>query len=182
MSRDPDPHIFQLLQEAWERRSENEYGQAKSLVQQAHALCGENQYNALGRIFHIYMQFEADHDNLEEALRLCQKSIAFYQQANNQQRIAHAKRHCADLLQQIGRTEEAEEIYVDVLQIYRADPTTQDRDLANALSGFGKVLAYHKKTARAINVWREVLQLYRASGITAGVKIAEQRLGELASG
>ncbi len=55
----------------------------------------DDDYIALSRIYHIYMPFESDHDNLPAALDFCRQAIHFYQQADNPDRIAHATRRPA---------------------------------------------------------------------------------------
>ena len=41
----------------------------------AQELSKDDDYNSLGRIFHLYAQFESDHDNLAKALEFCQQSL-----------------------------------------------------------------------------------------------------------
>ena len=52
--------IKSLLEKAWSKRRENRYDEAKSLTMRAHNLCEKDDYDNLGRIFHVYMQLESD--------------------------------------------------------------------------------------------------------------------------
>ncbi len=82
--------ITMLLEEAWKRRREKKYEDARALLIKARGLCEDDDYNSLGRIYHIYMQFDYDQGNLSKALELCHKSLALYHKANNSDKIAHS--------------------------------------------------------------------------------------------
>ena len=109
------------------------YEEARDLVKKAQELCKGDDYNFLGRIFHVYMQFESDHDNLPKALEFCQQSLGFYQKANNSDRIAHSTRHIADLQRALGNDADSESNYREAIGIYKANSQTKTGDLANAL-------------------------------------------------
>lgn len=62
--------IEELLEEAWTQRRVGNYKNARDLVEQAKLLTLDDDYNSLGRIFHVNAQFQSDHDNLPKALEL----------------------------------------------------------------------------------------------------------------
>ncbi len=170
-----------LLEEAWDHRRVGKYDKARDLVEQAEALAGEDDQNVLGRIYHVYAQFEADHDIPEKALDLYKKSLGFYKRAANSEKIAHSTRHIADLERKLGNDEESERRYRESIEIYRNNPHTKAGDLANALAGFAQILEKRGKAPQAIAAWQETRELYDQCGIQAGVEQAEQKIESLNS-
>lgn len=174
-----DSTITQLLEETWTKRREGNYDAARKLLKQAHKLCKARDYNALGRVFHIYAQIKSDHNHPEKALDLCMQSLAYYIKANNLDRIAHSKRHIADIESFLGNDAKSENIYREAINIYRSNDTTAKGDLANALRGFGLILEKSNKTEEAILVWKETKALYLDCNLQAGVDEANERLKRL---
>ena len=168
--------IVQLLETAWVKRREEKYDEARDLVVQAHKLCKEEDFNNLGRVFHVYMQFESDHDNHEKAIELCRKSLMYYKKANNQVKIAHSTRHIADLQYTIGNLSESERNYRAAIHIYRDNPNESVGNLANALRGFGLLLEKIGKKREAIEVWRETKELYQSIDLQQGIEEANKKL------
>ena len=160
-------------------RGAGNYEQARILVEKAHALTSEDDHATLGRIFHVFAQFESDHDRWQEALSFCQRSLKQYQKAGNKNRIAHATRHIADLQTALDDFENAEQNYRASIAIYNAAAQTNPGDLANALAGFGRLLSKIGKADEAISVWEKTKALYQQVGLQAGVDEAEQRLQHL---
>jgi len=173
------PEVKQLLEEAWAMRREARYDRAGILVEKALRLCDEEDYNSLGRIYHIYMQFESDHGNPEKALELCQMSLAYYKKAGNLNRNAHSTRHIANLEYHLGKEGDAEQHYRNAIAMYRENPNTFLGDLANALRGFGILLEKRGKIEEAIETWEETKKLYQACRLQEGVDEADQRLNSL---
>ncbi|MCH7515035.1 MAG: tetratricopeptide repeat protein [Bacteroidetes bacterium] len=171
--------LKQLLEEAWAKRGEEKYDDARNLVKEAHRLCKENDYNSLGRIFHVYMQFESDHDNYSKAIELSQKSLSYYKKANNLDNIAHSTRHIADLQYQLGKDAESEQNYREAIGIYRDNPNTHIGNLANALRGFGLLLEKREKIEEAIDIWKETKELYASINLQEGVDEANKKLNAL---
>ncbi len=178
MSHNPD--IERLLQEAWALRREGDYTGARRLLEQAHALCSEDDHLSLGRIYHVYMQFEADHDRYSEAIVLSQKSVAQYRQSGSPDHIAHATRHLADLQSHMGRYAEAEQNYREALRVYREQPTTNLGHLANVLRGFALLLERQQNIDEAMAAWEEASELYTSLDLLEGVNEARDRLSALA--
>ena len=91
------PKIDKLLENIWTLRRKGKYGEVQLHLKDAERLCKEDYYNSLGRIFHIYMQVESDHDRYLKALELCKKSLSYYMKCDNLDKIAHSTRHVADM-------------------------------------------------------------------------------------
>lgn len=174
-----NPTIRQLLTEAWNKRREEKYLEARDLVKQAQALCKEDDFGELGRIYHLRMQFDADHNRLREASEWCLKSMDQYKKAGDQDKIAHATRHLADLQRRLGQVADSETNYREAIRLYRSNPHTARGNLANALRGFGLLLEKRDKCEEAIAVWKETLELYHACQLPAGVEEARRRLDQL---
>lgn len=172
-------NIKRLLEEAWAKRGEGKYDDARNLVKEAHRLSKENDYNTLGRIYHVYMQFESDHDNYSKAMELSQKSLSYYKQAKNLEHIAHATRHIADLQYQLGKDAESEQNYRAAIGIYRDNPNTHVGNLANALRGFGLLLEQQGRIEEAIDIWKETKDLYASINLQEGVAEANKQLNSL---
>lgn len=172
--------IQELLQSAWIKRREGDYATARQLVDEARVKRDQGDHASLGRIYHLYMQFESDQDNFTEALGWCQKSLIAYEQFGNQLRIAHATRHLADLERNLGMQNEAEHHYREAIAIYRQHAETSPTTLANALRGYALLLENCGKTEEAVAIWQETRGLYADSNIPAGVAEADERLAGLA--
>ncbi len=171
--------IATVLQDVWAHRRDGDYVTARSLLVQAHEACDEYDFENLGRVFHIYMQFEADHENFEKAMEFSAQSVAYYERSANRDKIAHARRHLADLQYHLKKWNQAEESYRQVIELYRSHSQTSDGDLANALRGFALLLKERGAIEEAKRVWQETKELYQALGIQAGVDEANQNLASL---
>ena len=171
--------ISQMLASAWDLRRRGDYHSSRKLVDKARELCAEDDYQSLGRIFHIYRQFESDHNQYEKALDYNKKSLAYYKLSGNVDKIAHSTRHIADLQMELGDYEEAETNYRKVILLYKSNHETHNLDLANANYGFGLCLEKRGKTNEAIQVWKETKDLYASCNLQQGVSEAQKRLDKL---
>jgi len=169
----------QLLNEAWDKRRSKKYDEALGLVRKAQDVSKEDDYDSLGRVFHVYMQLEHDQGNFSKALKFCQKSLEYYRKTEDPLKIAHSLRHVADLQREIGQDADSERNYREVIDIYRTNPKLNLGNLANALRGFALVLEQRDRIKEAIPVWEETKDLYQKCGIQAGVDEAEGKLESL---
>ena len=169
-----------LLNEAWRQRRLGNYEKAKGLVDEAQSLCSDNDFNALGRVFHIRAQFESDHNKPQEALSLSSRALSYYKKAKNRDKIAHATRHIADLQSTLGMVAESETHYREALAIYQEHEQTDPCDLANAWAGMARLLERRGKLDQATAAWKEAKASYQACDLTAGIKEADQRIATLA--
>ena len=151
----------------------------ETFLKEAEGLCKEDDYNSLGRIYHIYMQFESDHDNPLKALDLCKQSLRYYKKSGNMDKVAHLTRHIADLERKLGKDADSEQNYRKAISIYWEKSNTTKGDLANALRGFGLILEKLRKNEEAISVWKETKDLYMACDLQDGVDEANRKLESL---
>ncbi len=171
--------IAELLGNAWSLRREGNYDEAMKIVRRAHDSCPENDYDALGRIYHVYMQFKRDHDHLEEAVLLSRQSVSYYRLSKNMNRIAHSVRHLADLEFELGNLKESEVHYKKAIQLYLDNSNTSKGDLANALRQYALLLEKTGKNVESANTWTTVRDLYTAIHLKEGVSEAEEHLDRL---
>jgi len=171
--------VTKLLEKAWARRREEKYEDVESLLTEARSLCGEEDYDALGRIYHIYMQIDYDKGHLTKALVLCHQSLAYYKKLGIPERIAHSTRHLADLQCHLGQHVESENNYQKAINMYKESSTLHAGNLANALRGYAIVLENLNKLNEARTTWSEVKTLYQSLGIQAGVDEASKRMDAL---
>jgi len=172
--------IQSLLAQAWKARGLGDYERAKEKVNAAHSLCKASDQDLLGRVFHIYMQFEYDQDEFEAALGLARQSLSHYENSGgNPNQLAHTRRHMADLMLHLDRLESAEKEYLQVIQIYRSAANFHEMDLANALRGYALLLEKKNRSKEAVIVWKEARGLYDKYKIAEGVQEADQHLEKL---
>ncbi len=122
MSR--EQRIAQLLDEAWKTRGVADYERGKRLADEAAKLCGEDGHESLGRVAHVYGQFERDQGNTERALQLYREGYNHYVAANHTEKMAHSLRHVADVCRDLPDWQGAARDYRSAIQMYRdLDPT-----------------------------------------------------------
>ena len=171
--------LNRLLAKAWAMRNNEQYYEAKNIVDGANQKCKRDDYNSLGRIYHIYMQIAFDQSNFDEALKNCKTSVIYYHKTENQAKIAHSTRHLADIQSQLGKIDEAERNYRESIEIYRKKNDSSFLDLANALRGHAILLEKKNEVLEAIKFWEEAKELYKECSIEAGVQEANSKLETL---
>jgi tetratricopeptide (TPR) repeat protein len=125
-------------------------------------------------------QVERDLGHTGPALARYESAVALLRTVAAPLRLAHAMRHVADILVEHGEIAAARPHYEEALAIYRADPSTPDLDLANALRGFAIARERAGLPGPAAALWREARELYIAAGVPAGSDEAARRLAYLA--
>lgn len=171
--------IGKLLSAAWEERRKGSHAKAKKLVDAAMAHCLETDHDEMGRIHHVYMQIDYDHNRYLQAIDHAQDSMHHYRLAENRPGIAHATRHLADLHMHLGNLDHAEENYQTAIKILRDESGTSAGNLANALRGFAILMQRKGALQRALHLWREARSLYQSIGIAEGISEAEEQIREL---
>ena len=171
--------VANLLEKAWVKRREEKYEEVESLLAEARELCGEEDFDALGRIYHIYMQIDYDKGDFTKALDFCHQSLMYYKKLGLPEKIAHSTRHLADLQCHLGQHAESENNYQKAINMYKESSSLQAGNLANALRGFAIVLENLNKLNEARTTWSEVKTLYQSLGIQAGVDEASDRMDAL---
>ena len=147
--------IMKLLSEAWKYRGKGNYKESKLLLEQAKERCSPDDFDLLGRISHIHMQHAYDHKNFQDALEFSRESVAYYTQAQNLDRMAHAIRHKADLHSELGQLDTAESHYLSAIDLYREKRNSHKGDWANALRGYALLLEQQSKYEQALKIWRK---------------------------
>jgi tetratricopeptide (TPR) repeat protein len=173
--------ISVLLQQAWDKRRAGKYDESLALLDQVEALCTESDERFWGRIYHIRRQLEVDQERHEQALPFAQLSVKHYQASGDNQRIAHAIRHLADLEQELGQFDTSEAHYREAIQGYINHERTTKSDLANCLRGYALLKEEQQDAELAKGLWEEVKTLYEACEIYEGVKEANKHLEALQS-
>ena len=171
--------IQKYLDDAWHERQIADYEASKTMVEKAEGLCKKDDYEYLGRTYHIYMQIEADHDNYKKALEWSLKSCDCYQKSENHSKMAHSTRHLADLQLLLGHWIEAETNYLICLDLHYKLGKKEDVNLANAMRGYTLLLEKQKRPEEAITFWGKVAALYTRRGISGGVEEAIERIVNL---
>jgi len=166
-----------LLGEAWKKRREGSYDEARQLAEEAKGLSED--YEVQGRAFHVFMQLESDNDNYARALELCRQSLAEYEKSGNTDKIAFATRHVADLQYKLGNVDESETSYREAIGLYRSVEGATPGQVANALRGFAVLREAQGHASEAIEAWEEAKGLYASLDIQAGVDEANTKIAAL---
>jgi tetratricopeptide (TPR) repeat protein len=171
--------IHELLKKGWEQRGSGNYKEASVILEEAKKICKKDDFESLGRIQHILMQFQADKDNFSEAQKFSKISLEYYKKSGNAIKIAHSQRHLADLQRELGMFRDSESNYRESIKIYldNSDKTPL-LDLANALRGFGVLLSSVKMDVEAKTIWAQVKSMYAKLNLPEGVSEADQYLNK----
>ena len=173
--------IAQLLDEAWRTRGVADYGRGRRLVEQAAGLCREGDHESLGRVAHVYGQFERDEGNREGALRFYREGYNHYAAGNHAEEMAHSLRHVADVRRDLGDAAAAERDFRLAIQMYRDLDPAPAHPLANALRGFAMLLDRVGKSEEALRAFEEAHRLYVQVGNAPGVLEMGRKLKRLRS-
>ena len=167
------------LKEVWSLRGQGRYEAAGRLLAETEKHCAADDHLSLGRIFHIYMQFECDHKRWKKAMEYSEKSLTYYHQSGNLERVAQSLRHQADILRNLDALDRSERLYRRSLDIYRSEFANRQGDLANALRGYALLLEALGKIDVSIGTWQEVKEIYASVGIAEGVDEASLKIKTL---
>lgn len=173
--------IVQLLDEAWRTRGDADYERGKRLVAEAAGLCREDDHESLGRVAHVYGQFERDRGNREGALHFYREGYNHYVAANHAEKMAHSLRHVADVRRDLGDAAAAERDFRLAIQIYRDLDPTPAHPLANALRGFAMLLERIGRNDEALRVFEEAHRLYVQVGNAPGIEEMGRKVKQLRS-
>lgn len=168
--------IVNLLQQAKEHRNDANYVTAQDLLIQAYNLCEPNNFNSLGKVYAFLGQLEQDHKAYNKALLMYNKALHAFQKSNDEEKIAYTVRHIADLHQELGQHQIAEENYQKALSTYRAYVNAPSLDLANTLRGFALLQEGVGNKPAAKEAWVEARTIYLNMDIQAGVEECDGHL------
>lgn len=176
---DRNSKIQEFLDNAWKSRRIGDLKASKNYVTNAHELCNEDDHEFLGRIYHIYRQFESDEGHFQKALLYNKKSLAYYEKSNNRDRIAHSIRHLADLQVELKEFNNAEKNYTKSIYLYKANATRNDHDLSNALRGYAILLELEEKYVESIEIWKDILTIYQTLNYDKGIAEVDSKIRSL---
>lgn len=171
--------IAQLLDEAWKTRGDADYERGRRLVDEAAGLCREGDYESLGRVAHVYGQFERDQGNREGALHFYQEGYNHYVAGNHAEKMAHSLRHVADVRRDLGDAAVAERDFRLAIQMYRDLDPTPAHSLANALRGFAMLLERIGKNEEALRAFEEAHRRYTQVGNAPGIAEMGRKVKQL---
>ncbi|MDE2999917.1 MAG: tetratricopeptide repeat protein [Gemmatimonadota bacterium] len=171
--------IARLLDEAWKTRGASDYARGRRLVAEAEELCRDDDHESLGRVAHVYGQFERDNGNREQALDFYLNGYNHYAAGRHVEKMAHALRHVADVRRDLGDREGSERDYRSAIEMYRNLDTTPAHSLANALRGFAMLLERTGKRGEALNVFEEAHRLYVQVGNAPGIEEMGRKVKEI---
>ncbi len=171
--------IARLLDEAWKTRGASDTERGRRLVAEAAKLCREDDHESLGRVAHVYGQFERDHGNREQALHFYLEGYNHYVAGNHAEKMAHSLRHVADVRRDLGDREGAERDYRSAIETYRNLDPAPVHSLANALRGFAMLLERMGKSDEALHAFVEAHRLYVQVDNAPGIKEMRRKVKQL---
>lgn len=172
--------IDDLIETSWRARREGRHPEAERGLRQAvhasrHAGTRRQLISALGKLVHVLR----DLDRQEEALPLSEESVRASRDEGDGLLVAHTVRHLGDLHRDGGRLPEADRCYDEALALYRAAPSPDPLDVANALrpAALLKLSLGQRSDARAL--FSQARALYEQVGIVAGVEECSRQMAQL---
>ena len=99
------------LKEAWTARGNGDYDKIRQILESLSKEVSSMEHAVWGRIHHISMQMALDHDQHLEALQHSKQSVALYVMTGNPDRIAHSRRHMADIQVHLNLMDDAKRNY-----------------------------------------------------------------------
>jgi tetratricopeptide (TPR) repeat protein len=169
-----------LIEAAWRARREGRYLDAEGGLRDAiDASRGAEAWpqlaSALGKLAHVLRDLGRD----DEALPISEEAVRVSRSCGDASQLAHAVRHLGDLHRGAGRLVEAERCYTEALALYRAEPSPDALDVANALRPAALLKASQGDRARARALFAEARALYQQAGIVAGVEECSRQMAQL---
>jgi tetratricopeptide (TPR) repeat protein len=147
---------------------------ARQLFRNALKACGPDDSEQLRAAIHVETgRVARDLGDKESSVSHYRSGANLYRGLNDQMSLAHAVRHVADILREMGRTAEAEPSILEAIGLYRAQEPLPQLHLANALRVAALLKEQAGSDAEALPLWMEARDRYLAAGVDAGV--AESR-------
>ena len=124
---------------------------------------------ATARAITLWARSERDLGDQEVALRAYKKAATIYRDRRDALHLAHTLRHLGDIHQDAKRAAEAEPLFREALEIYRAHPAAPALDLANALRPLALLQHDAGNCDEADQLWEEAKNLYAQVNVLPGV-------------
>jgi tetratricopeptide (TPR) repeat protein len=173
--------LEKLLASAEQARREKRLADARHDALAAVALAEQaDDSAATARAITLWARSERDLGDREVALRAYKKAATIYRDCGDALKLAHALRHLGDIHQDSKRPTEAEPLFREALQIYRAHPETPPLELANALRPLALLQHDAGNVDDADQLWEEAKNLYAQVNVLPGVVECAGRLALIA--
>ena len=146
-------------------RRERRLNDAAEAFAKATTLCrAANDRRALMHALTREAQIARDRGKWAEALVFQQQALMHARDICEAGQLAHVVRHLADILDEMGRHDEATCLYEEMTALYSRSPDTSPLELANAI----RSVACHEEALgnrdRAVSLWCDLRDRYAALG------------------
>jgi tetratricopeptide (TPR) repeat protein len=170
-----------LLASAEQARREKRLPDARRDAVAAVALAEQaDDSESTARAITLWARSERDLGDKEVALRAYKKAATIYRDRRDALHLAHTLRHLGDIHQDAKRAAEAEPLFREALEIYRAHPEAPPLDLANALRPLALLQHDAGNFDEADQLWEEAKNLYAQVNVLPGVAECAGRLALIA--
>jgi tetratricopeptide (TPR) repeat protein len=170
-----------LLASAEQARREKRLPDARRDALAAMALAEQaDDSESTARAITLWARSERDLGDKEVALRAYKKAATIYRDRRDALHLAHTLRHLGDIHQDAKRAAEAEPLFREALEIYRAHPAAPPLDLANALRPLALLQHDAGNFDEADQLWEEAKNLYAQVNVLPGVAECAGRLALIA--
>jgi tetratricopeptide (TPR) repeat protein len=170
-----------LLASAEQARREKRLPDARRDALAAVALAEQaDDSESTARAITLWARSERDLGDKEVALRAYKKAATIYRDRRDALHLAHTLRHLGDIHQDAKRAAEAEPLFREALEIYRAHPAAPPLDLANALRPLALLQHDAGNFDEADQLWEEAKNLYAQVNVLPGVAECAGRLALIA--
>jgi tetratricopeptide (TPR) repeat protein len=175
-----DKNAADLIDAAWRARREGRYPEAERGLRDAidasrRSGNGGQLVSALGKLAHVLR----DLDRQDEALPVSEEAVRVSRSGGDGLLLAHTVRHLGDLHRDAERLAEADRCYEEALALYRAAPSPDPLDVANALRPAALLKLSQGQRSEARALISEARALYQKAGIDAGVDECSRQLERL---
>lgn len=171
--------IESVLQSGTAARRAGQFDEAQRRMNEAAAMCTPDQTDERANVLRELAELARNTSDLPAAQAHYEEAVTLLRTSADRLKLAHTIRHLGDVHAKQQRWPEAEWCFIEALEIYRAHPSTDTLDLANAVRPFAalKTATGQRKEARAL--WTEAGELYQLEGIAVGVEECRRQADRL---
>ncbi|MDW3197407.1 MAG: tetratricopeptide repeat protein [Cytophagales bacterium] len=172
-----EEQVGKLLEQVRFFRRSNEYTEAWMRLREAYDLCPSDSDDLLGRLHAMEGQLYRDDGQLQKATILYQKALTHFQSEKRSLKQAHTLRHLAEMEDELGHVDIAQNYLEQCQSIYAGLPQTSPMDLANFYRVYALFLEKNQATEpKAHALWVQARDIYSEYGIEEGVKECDDHL------
>jgi tetratricopeptide (TPR) repeat protein len=172
--------IESVLQSGISARRAGRPSEALHRLKEAAALCGPDRGIDRAHVMRELGELARATHDLSAARAHYEEAAALLKGSKHRLMFAHTIRHLGDVHVERRQWPEAEQCFVEALDIYRSHPSPGILDLANAVRAFAVLKTETGQRAEACALWTEAQKLYASEGIAAGVEECRRRTAQLA--